>query len=102
MFDMNSLKKITDEVPEDMKEKLKDSTMEKLGLSKSGSGKSSEESRRQLRLVPLRCGTSPNGSMTASDVQANDVQANDPKAGVGSTRRTRITAASVEQAPAQA
>lgn len=43
MVDMNSLKKFSDEVPEDMKEKLKNEAMEKLGLSNSDSGKSPEE-----------------------------------------------------------
>lgn len=33
MVDMNSLNKLTDEIPEDMKEKLKKAAMEKLGLS---------------------------------------------------------------------
>jgi len=69
MFDMNSLKKLTDEVPEDMKEKLKDSAMEKLGLSNPDNRKSSEEA------------TAPSGQVVdqgqdQADAQL-DVQAND-------------------------
>ncbi len=69
MFDMNSLKKFTDEVPEDMKEKLKDSAMEKLGLSNPDSRKSSEEataaSGQEVDQVQSQ-------SDVPSDVQAND------------------------------
>lgn len=69
MFDMNSLKKFTDEVPEDMKEKLKDSAMEKLGLSNPDSRKSSEEataaSGQEVDQVQSQ-------SDVPSDMQAND------------------------------
>lgn len=44
MFDLNSLSKLADEIPEDVKEKLKDAAMEKLGLSKSESSASPEAS----------------------------------------------------------
>lgn len=43
MVDMNSLNKLGDEIPEEMKEELKKKAMEKLGLSNSDSGKSPEE-----------------------------------------------------------
>ena len=43
-MDMNSLKKLSDEIPDDMKETLKKEAMEKLGLSNSESGKSAEQS----------------------------------------------------------
>jgi hypothetical protein len=67
MFDMNSLKKLTDAVPEDMKEELKNSAMEKLGLSNSGSGKSSEEAA-----TPSVQAVDQAQSDATSDVQAND------------------------------
>jgi hypothetical protein len=67
MFDKDSLNKLTDAIPEDVKEKLKESAMEKLGLSNSGTGKSSEET------------ATPSGQMvdqaqtdTTSDVQMNN------------------------------
>ena len=51
MVDINSIKRLADDIPEDMKEKLKKSAMEKLGLSNSDSGKSPEEER------PFRAGS---------------------------------------------
>jgi hypothetical protein len=67
MFDMNSLKKLTDEVPEDIKEKLKDSAMEKLGFSSSDSGKSSEEAS-----VPSAQVDQAQQADAPPDVQGND------------------------------
>ncbi len=67
MFDMNSLKKLADEVPEDMKEKLKNSAMEKLGLSNSESGKRSEEAA-----APSGQAVDQAQADVPSDVQAND------------------------------
>lgn len=67
MVDINSIKRLADDIPEDMKEKLKKSAMEKLGLSNSDSGKSPEEiappSAQEVDQAQ------PDGT---SDVQVND------------------------------
>jgi hypothetical protein len=66
-MDMNSLKKFSDEIPEDMKEKLKKEAMEKLGLSNSESGKSAEEASAPSEQEVHQ--TQPDGT---SEVPVND------------------------------
>jgi hypothetical protein len=82
MVDMNSLRKLSDDIPEDMKEKLKKSAMEKLGLSNSDGGKSPEE-------------TAPTSAQEVDQAQpdgASDVQVNDSEQS-GSTDEDKSDAA---------
>jgi hypothetical protein len=67
MFDLNSLSKLTDEIPEDLKEKLKDAALEKLGLSKSESNASPEASA-----APAADADDQPQSDDSSDAQGND------------------------------
>lgn len=67
MFDMNSLNKLTDEVPEDMKEELKKKAMEKLGLSNSDSGKSPEEAAAPSGQDQTQPVGTPNEQVTNSE-----------------------------------
>ena len=67
MFDLNSLSKLADEIPEDMKEKLKDAALEKLGLSNSESSASPEATAAPA----ADAGDQPQ-SDDSSDAQGND------------------------------
>ncbi len=68
MFDMNSMKKLTDEVPDEMKEELKNRAMEKLGLSNSESGKSSAAAAPSEQAVDqAQSDNTPDTQVSAAD-----------------------------------
>ena len=67
MFDMNSMKKLTDEVPDEMKEELKKRAMEKLGLSNSEGGNHSEEAAAPSAQVVDQADGSTDTQVNAAD-----------------------------------
>jgi hypothetical protein len=83
MFDMNSLNKLADEIPEATKEKLKESALEKLGLSNTEGAKSPEtgaatpveQANEQAQPQSASEETTPEATAEAT----TEMQANEPE-----------------------